>query len=172
RAHRGHWHRSLSGPSAEPADLRDQLDRRDGRWTAELLSSVVRTMSRLFDSRGSSTLELVVVLPEPLFCPFSYADLTRSWVTLSRATGAAREGGRAGVVAAPNSVSTAGNAKIDGMLGNGNWSGGVSCAAAPCAADQIVSATVTLQFHTVVPLIMPAMFGTMNITQTATMRYE
>jgi len=51
-------------------------------------------------------------------------------------------------------------------------SGGVTCAATPCAADQVVSATVTLQFHTVVPLIMPAMFGTMNITQTATMRYE
>jgi len=50
--------------------------------------------------------------------------------------------------------------------------GGVTCAASPCAADQVVSATVTLQFQTVVPLILPAMFGNMAITQTASMRYE
>jgi hypothetical protein len=29
-----------------------------------------------------------------------------------------------------------------------------------------------MQFQTVVPLILPAMFGNMNITQTASMRYE
>ena len=129
-------------------------------------------MRKLFDSRGTSTLEFVVVLPVLLFVLFSIVELSRAWLTLNLATAAAREGVRAGVVAAPSSVSTAGNAKIDGMLGSGNWTGGVSCATNPCAADQVVSATVTLQFHTVVPLIMPAMFGTMNITQTATMRYE
>jgi len=64
------------------------------------------------------------------------------------------------------------DAKINAMLGSGTWTGGVTCATSPCAPDQVVSATVTLQFQTVVPQIMPAMWGTMNITQTATMRYE
>ena len=88
------------------------------------------------------------------------------------ATAAAREGVRAGVVAPPDSVSSAGDAKINAMLGASTWTGGVTCATTPCAPDQVVTATVTLQFQTVVPLIMPAMFGAMNITQTATMRYE
>ena len=132
----------------------------------------MRTIRKLLDSRGTSTLEFVVVLPVLLFVLFAIVEVSRAWLTLNLATAAAREGVRAGVVAAPDSVSTAGNAKIDAMLGSGNWSGSVSCATSPCAADQVVSATVTLQFQTVVPLIMPAMWGTMNITQTATMRYE
>ena len=132
----------------------------------------MRAMRRLLDSRGTSTLEFVVVLPVLLFVLFSIVEVSRAWLTLNLATAAAREGVRAGVVAAPGSVSTDGNAKIDAMLGSGNWTGGVTCATSPCATDQIVSATVTLQFQTVVPLIMPSMFGNMNITQTATMRYE
>ena len=133
----------------------------------------MRTMRKLFDSRGTSTLEFVVVLPVLLFVLFSIVEVSRAWLTLNLATAAAREGVRAGVVAAPDSVSTAGNAKIDAMLGSGNWSGaGVSCATSPCAPDQVVSATVTLQFQTVVPLMTATAFGTMNITQTATMRYE
>jgi Flp pilus assembly protein TadG len=129
-------------------------------------------MRKLVDSRGTSTLEFVVVLPALLFVLFSIVEVSRAWLTLNLATAAAREGVRAGVVAAPDSVSAAGDAKINSMLGASTWTGGVTCASSPCAADQVVSATVTLQFQTVVPLILPAMFGTMNITQTASMRYE
>ena len=133
----------------------------------------MRTMRKLLDSRGTSTLEFVVVLPVLLFVLFAIVEVSRAWLTLNMVTAAAREGVRAGVVAAPASVSTAGNAKIDAMLGSGNWSGaGVSCATSPCAPDQVVSATVTMQFQTVVPLMTNTAFGTMNITQTATMRYE
>jgi Flp pilus assembly protein TadG len=129
-------------------------------------------MRKLADSRGTSTLEFVVVLPVLLFILFSIVEVSRAWLTLNLATAAAREGVRAGVVAAPDAVSTAGDAKINSMLGASTWTGGVTCATSPCAPDQVVSATVTLQFQTVVPLILPAMFGTMNITQTASMRYE
>ena len=127
---------------------------------------------KLVNSRGTSTLEFVVVLPVLLFVLFSIVELSRAWLTLNLATAAAREGVRAGVVAAPTSVSSAGDAKINTILGSGTWSGGVTCAASPCAPDDVVSATVTVQFQTVVPLILPAMFGNMNITQTASMRYE
>jgi Flp pilus assembly protein TadG len=129
-------------------------------------------MRKLRDSRGTSTLEFVVVLPVLLFVLFAIVEVSRAWLTLNMATAAAREGVRAGVVAPPDSVSSAGDAKINAMLGASTWTGGVTCATTPCAPDQVVTATVTLQFQTVVPLIMPAMFGAMNITQTATMRYE
>ena len=132
----------------------------------------MKLVRKLVNSRGTSTLEFVVVLPVLLFVLFSIVELSRAWLTLNLATAAAREGVRAGVVAPADSVSAAGDAKIDSILGNGTWTGGVTCAASPCAADQVVSATVTLQFQTVVPLILPAMFGNMNITQTASMRYE
>jgi Flp pilus assembly protein TadG len=132
----------------------------------------MRILRKLADSRGTSTLEFVVVLPVLLFVLFSIVELSRAWLTLNMATAAAREGVRAGVVAAPDSVSSVGDAKINAMLGAGQWTGGVTCAASPCAPDQVVSATVTMQFQTVVPLILPAMFGSMNITQTASMRYE
>ena len=132
----------------------------------------MKLVRKLVNSRGTSTLEFVVVLPVLLFVLFSIVELSRAWLTLNLATAAAREGVRAGVVAPADSVSTAGDAKINSILGNGTWTGGVTCAASPCAADQVVSATVTLQFQTVVPLILPAMFGNMAITQTASIRYE
>jgi Flp pilus assembly protein TadG len=129
-------------------------------------------MRKLFNSRGTSTLEFVVVLPVLLFVLFSIVELSRAWLTLNLATAAAREGVRAGVVAPADSVSSAGDAKIDSILGAGNWSGGVTCPVNPCVPDQVVSATVTVQFRTVVPLILPAMFDPLNITQTAAMRFE
>ena len=132
----------------------------------------MRTMRKLANSRGTSTLEFVVVLPVLLFVLFSIVELSRAWLTLNLATAAAREGVRAGVFAAPDSVSSVGDAKINTILGNGTGTGGVTCAASPCAPDQVVSATVTVQFRTVVPLILPAMFDPLNITQTASMRYE
>jgi Flp pilus assembly protein TadG len=132
----------------------------------------MRILRKLANSRGTSTLEFVVVLPVLLFVLFSIVEVSRAWLTLNLATAAAREGVRAGVVAAPDSVTSVGNARINSMLGAGQWTGGVSCAASPCAPDQVVSATVTMRFQTVVPLILPAMFANMNITQTASMRYE
>ena len=132
----------------------------------------MKLVRKLVNSRGTSTLEFVVVLPVLLFVLFSIVELSRAWLTLNLATAAAREGVRAGVVAAPDSVSSAGDAKINSILSPTPWTGGVTCAASPCAPDQVVSATVTVQFQTVVPLILPAMFGNMNITQTASMRYE
>jgi len=132
----------------------------------------MRTLRKLADSRGTSTLEFVVVLPVLLFVLFAIMELSRAWLTLNLATAAAREGVRAGVVAPADSVSAAGDAKINSILGASTWTGGVTCATSPCAPDQVVSATVTVQFRTVVPLILPAMFDPLNITQTASMRYE
>lgn len=134
----------------------------------------MRHMRRLFGQRGTSTLEFIVVLPVLLFVLFGIIELSRAWLTLNLATAAAREAARAGVVAPGDSVAAVGDGKITQMLGakNVTWFGGVSCSTSPCAPDSVVSATVTVNFQTVVPLILPAMFQNMPITQTATMRYE
>jgi Flp pilus assembly protein TadG len=129
-------------------------------------------MRRLLGQRGTSTLEFIVVLPVLLFMLFSIIELSRAWLTLNLATAAAREAARAGVVAPADAVSTVGTAKIDQMLGAGKWIGSVTCSTSPCAPDSVVSATVTMNFQTVVPLILPAKFQNLPITQTATMRYE
>ena len=88
----------------------------------------MKLVRKLVNSRGTSTLEFVVVLPVLLFVLFSIVELSRAWLTLNLATAAAREGVRAGVVAPADSVSTAGDAKINSILGNGTWTGGVTCA--------------------------------------------
>lgn len=126
----------------------------------------------LRSQRGTSTLEFIVVLPTLLFILFGIAEISRLWLTLNLATTAAREGARAGVVAPPDQVGTVGSARIDSILGSGTWSGGVSCSASPCAPDATVTATVTVTFSTVVPLLLPAQFQNMPVTQTASMRYE
>src|SRR4029434_4446006 len=105
RAHRRDRHRNLPGYSPDPADHCDQRDRWHDHRTGELLSLFIeglfmRTMRKLFDSRGTSTLEFVVVLPVLLFVLFSIVEVSRAWLTLNLATAAAREGVRAGVAAA------------------------------------------------------------------------
>jgi hypothetical protein len=92
-------------------------------------------------------------------------------MTVNLATTAVREGARAGAVA-PDPVS-AGNARINQILGAGNWGGGgVTCSTSPCAEGSEVTANVVVTFQTVVPLLLPAMFQNMPITQTAVARYE
>src|SRR5258706_13752997 len=100
----------------------------------------MKAMRRLVNNRGTSTLEFVVVLPVLLFVLFSIVELSRAWLTLNLATAAAREGVRAGVVAAPDSVSTAGGGQNDSVLGPRTRTGGGTCAACARAAGQGVSA--------------------------------
>ncbi len=87
------------------------------------------------------------MFPVLLFVLFAIVEVSRAWLTLNLAIAAAREGVRAGVVASPDSVTTAGDAQINSILGASTWTGGVTCATSPCAADQVVSATVTVQFR-------------------------
>jgi Flp pilus assembly protein TadG len=129
---------------------------------------------RLGNQRGTSTLELIVVLPTLLFVLFGIVELSRAWLMLNLTTTAAREAARAGSVAAANSFPDPPSAtqRIDDILGAGNWSGGVTCSPMPCATDARVEARVTINFQTLVPLLQPALGSSMAITQTARARYE
>ncbi len=130
-------------------------------------------MHWLRDQRGTSTLEFVVVLPTLLFVMFAIIELSRAWLTLNLVTTAAREAARVGTVVAGDQFPDppAAVARLDEILGAGNWTGSITCSQNPCEPDATVQAQVSLPFTTVVPAILP-MLQAMTIQQTASMRYE
>ena len=150
---------------------------------------------RLGNQRGTSTLEFIVVLPTLLIIFLGGLELSRAWLAANIATNAAREGARVGVVTpalgtnpnAPVFDNSAALARIDDILRAANLypaaSRGVTCTppATPppglsgCIPDSQVTASVTLNFVTVVPLFLPVL-GTPSdplvMTETTIMRRE
>ncbi len=150
---------------------------------------------RLGNQRGTSTLEFIVVLPTLLIIFLGGLELSRAWLAVNIATNAAREGARVGVVTpalgsnpnAPIFDDSAALARIDDVLKAANLypaaSRGVTCTppATPppglsgCIPDSQVTASVTLNFVTVVPLFLPVL-GTPSdplvMTETTIMRRE
>jgi Flp pilus assembly protein TadG len=128
---------------------------------------------RLGNERGVVTIEFILIVPILLFVLFASVELSRAWFTMNLLTTAAREAARAGVVAAPDTVQAAGTARLNSILGAGNWSGTVTCVPAPCATgtDSRVQVNVSMQFTTVLPTLLP-MLSSITLQQTASMRYE
>lgn len=123
--------------------------------------------------RGTSTLEFVVVLPMLMLILFAGVELSRAWMTLNVVVAAAREGARIGVVTDPFSDAPA-LARINAVLAGANLtseSASVTCAA-PCGPDSPVTATVTVNFQTLFPLMLPMLPNPLPLTETAVMRYE
>lgn len=125
--------------------------------------------------RGTSTLEMVVVLPTLLFLMFGIVELSRAWMTLNVVTQAAREGARVGSVTDPFDPAPA-IARIRNVLSGANLlpdlgTASVTCAA-PCGPDAQVTASVTVNFQTIFPLLLPMLSGPMPLTNTAVMRFE
>ena len=150
---------------------------------------------RLGNQRGTSTLEFIVVLPTLLIIFLGGLELSRAWLAANIATSAAREGARVGVVTpalgtnpnAPIFDDSAALARIDDILKAANLypaaSRAVTCAppATPppglsgCIPDSTVTASVTLNFVTVVPLFLPVLGTPSNplvMTETTIMRRE
>lgn len=133
------------------------------------------TPGRLRTSRpkGTSTLEMVIVLPCLLFIMFGSVELSRMWMTMNLVTQAAREGARVAVVTDPFSSAPA-IARINEVLSGGNLtaaSANVACAA-PCTANSAVTATVTVNFQTLFPALLPMLAGPLPLQANAVMRYE
>ena len=124
------------------------------------------------DQRGVASVEFVLILPTLLLVLFLSVELSRAWFTMNLMTTAAREGVRAAVVAPANQVSSVGNARINAFLGNGNWTGGVTCSTNPCAADSQVTANITVNFNTLFPVLLYMLPRPLTMQQTASMRYE
>ena len=128
-------------------------------------------LKRLENQRGVVTVEFILIVPILLFVLFASVELSRAWFTMNLLTTAAREAARVGVVSAPANVQSAATARLNQLLGAGNWSGTVACNPAPCAPDSQVQVNVSMQFTTVLPNLLP-MLGSITLQQTASMRYE
>lgn len=128
--------------------------------------------------RGSSTVELLFVIPILFLMFAAIFECSRAWLTVSLVTSAAREGARVGVrtPTGTNDTFNAGPAlaQIDSILSGVGLSAGATRSVAcpsPCIPDSQVTATVTVPFTTIIPAI-DAVLGTVNIGETAVMRYE
>jgi Flp pilus assembly protein TadG len=129
--------------------------------------------------RGSSTVELLFVIPI-LFLMFAgIFECSRAWLTVSMVASAAREGARVGVRTPTTGSNNTFNAapaltQIDSILSGAGLSAGatrsVACAS-PCQPDSQVTSTVSVPFTTIIPAL-DAVLGTVNVTETAVMRYE
>jgi Flp pilus assembly protein TadG len=127
--------------------------------------------------RGAAIVETIFALLFLLFVMFGIVELARLWFTHQLATAAVREAVRAAAVVANTSVSTTGVARINAVLAAGGidsskiMSPTVGLAPIAGSTDQQVVASVTVQFNTVFPLLLPSL-GTINVPQTAAMRWE
>jgi Flp pilus assembly protein TadG len=136
----------------------------------------MKTLRRLLGQEGTSTLEMIVVLPTLLFIMFAAVELSRAWLTAHVATSAVREGARLAAVtpAAQDPTGTA-RSRITQVLSAANLTPlgapTVTCTPAPCAPDSRVDANVTVRFQTLFPVLLP-MLQTKDISETASMRYE
>lgn len=146
------------------------------------------------NQRGTSTLEFIVVLPTLLMIFLGGLELSRAWFTVNIATNAVREGARVGVVTPPLGTNpnapifdnSAAVARINDILTAANLTAAsVSVICTPpaspppgmsgCIPDSRVTASVTINFVTVVPLFLPVL-GTPSdplvVTETTIMRRE
>ena len=129
------------------------------------------------NQRGAAIVETIFALLFLLFVMFGIVELARLWFTQQLATAAVREAVRAAAVVADTAVSATGTARINAVLAAGGIASDkiisptVGLAAIPGSTDQQVVASVTVQFNTVFPLLLPTL-GTINVPQTAAMRWE
>jgi Flp pilus assembly protein TadG len=125
-------------------------------------------------SRGTSTVEFLVVLPTLLFVMLAIMELSRAWMTLDMVAAAAREGARVGVVTDPFDPNPA-IARITTVLAGANLTPStpptVTCSA-PCGPDSQVTATVTVNFSTLFQVVLPMLTGPIPLTNQAVMRFE
>ncbi|MGH7319454.1 MAG: TadE/TadG family type IV pilus assembly protein [Candidatus Rokuibacteriota bacterium] len=128
--------------------------------------------------RGASTVELLFALPMLFLIIFGIVETSRAWLTASIVNAAAREGARIGV-RTPTGSGGAFNpgpalAEIDAILTQSDLAAGASrsvTCAAPCEPGSQVTASVSVPFTSILP-VLDAALGTVNITETAVMRFE
>ena len=124
--------------------------------------------------------EMILVLPMLLFILFAIVELSRAWFTVHVTTTAVREGARIGSLASAANVVGEGSNRINNILdaaGINNTSRNVNvslnnltCSPA-CPGEQEVVARANVTFSTIFPVLLPQL-QTINITQTARMRFE
>jgi len=115
------------------------------------------------------------MLPVLMLLLFGTFEISRLWLTVGVVAEAAREGARTSAVSLPFDGSV-GVAKINAVLAGASLTAAstptVTCSSSPCTSNQTVTATVTVNFVTAVPLLVPLFGASKPVQQTAQMRFE
>lgn len=134
--------------------------------------------------RGTSTLEFIAVLPFLMFVMMTTVELSRLMFTFNSMVQATREGARLGAVTAPANYASIVIPRINAVLASSNVTASatptVTCDLPPspppgisatCGPDWRVTATVTVNFQTFVPML-DSLLSLIPLSHSSYMRYE
>jgi Flp pilus assembly protein TadG len=126
-----------------------------------------KNLSRKED--GQSLVEFALVLPILIVLIFGVIEFGRLWMTVNTLSGAAREGVRVAAVTAPDAALV--NNAVNNILTAANITGATITMAGPNAASE-VTVTVQMNYTVLTASILPGLSGTLQLTRSATMRWE
>lgn len=119
--------------------------------------------------QGQSLVEFALLLPMLVVILFGTVEFGRLWMTMNVLTGAAREGARVAAVTAPNTAQV--QTAINNVLNGANITGATITVVGPNAANN-VTVTVRINYNVLTGTIIPGMSRTLQLTRTASMRWE
>jgi Flp pilus assembly protein TadG len=118
---------------------------------------------------GQSIVELALILPVFTIILFAIIEFGRLWMTVNVMSGAAREGAR--VAALSGTDFTQARATALNVMTSGNINGASVSVSGPNSANEI-RVTVSLRYSTITGAIIPGLSRTMQLSRSATMRWE
>ncbi|OGL62978.1 MAG: hypothetical protein A3I72_14790 [Candidatus Tectomicrobia bacterium RIFCSPLOWO2_02_FULL_70_19] len=122
---------------------------------------------------GQATVEFALLLPVLIVLIMGVLDFARAFNVMQVVTNAAREGARAGII--PTNTSATVTSTVNTYLTSAGQSGcsttGTNLGSA-AAAGATTTVTVTCPLQALTGTLIPGWSGTINLSQTATMRHE
>lgn len=119
--------------------------------------------------QGQSLVEFALLLPMLVVILFGTVEFGRLWMTMNVLTGAAREGARVAAVTAPNTAQV--QTAVNNVLSGASITGATITVVGPNAANS-VTVTVRINYNVLTGTIIPGMSRTLQLTRTASMRWE
>ena len=119
--------------------------------------------------RGQSAVEFALILPVFTILLFGIIEFGRLWMTVNIMSGAAREGARVAVISGSNFTQARTSAL--NVLNAGNVNNATVTITGPNGNNE-VQVTVTLQYRTFTGNLVPGLAPVLNLSQSASMRWE
>lgn len=119
--------------------------------------------------QGQSLVEFALLLPMLVVILFGTVEFGRLWMTMNVLTGAAREGARVAAVTAPNTAQV--QTAVNNVLSGASITGATITVVGPNAANN-VTVTVRINYNVLTGTIVPGISRTLQLTRTASMRWE
>ena len=119
--------------------------------------------------QGQSLVEFALLLPMLVIILFGTVEFGRLWMTMNVLTGAAREGARVAAVTAPNTAQV--QTAVNNVLSGASITGATITVVGPNATNN-VTVTVRINYNVLTGTIVPGISRTLQLTRTASMRWE